>query len=214
MLRMTPPRYRRNSPRSTHPPNKLSMKQCCRRHTRNSKPMWQNNKGNTTPYSSKRRNSRLRSCKLPSNPRSCHRRLHLGESTASLIVRPTLTSRFVGRITPSHQTTSLRSRPRRPSQPRNYPNTAPPYQARGQRPPSCRAAPCRVRPSRRARLLSHRARPSPPAPMPCQPSWPLRAQVVLILLGTSGRSDMVARRLVAPHNVRALLLDLLRPRHT
>jgi hypothetical protein len=196
MLRMTPPRYRHSSPRSTHTPNKLSMKQCCRRHTRNSKPMGQNNKGNTTPNSSRRRNSRLRSCKLPSNPRSCHRRLHLV------------------RITPSHQTTSLRSRPRRLSQPRNYPNSAPLYQARGLRPPSCRAAPCRVRPSRRARLLSRRARPSPPVPMPCQPSWPLRAQVVLILLGTSGRSDTVAPRLVGPHNVRALLLDMLRPRHT
>jgi len=42
---------------------------------------------------------------------------------------------------------------------------------------------------------------------------PLRAQVVLILSGTSGRSGTAARRSVARRSVWVVPLDLLRHRH-
>ena len=105
------------------------------------------------------------------------------------------------------------NRPRRPSPLRNYRIQVHLYQARGRLPPSCRAAPCRVRPSRRVHLLSRRARPSLRAPTPCQIYLPLQAQVVSILSGTLGRSGMVARRSVARRSVWVLPLDLLRHRH-
>ena len=105
------------------------------------------------------------------------------------------------------------SRPRCPFQPHDYHIPVHPYQARGRLLPSCRAAPCRVRPSRRVHLLSRRARPSPRAPTPYQIYLPLRAQVVSILSGTSGRSGTVARRSVARRSVWVLLPDLLHHRY-
>ena len=104
-------------------------------------------------------------------------------------------------------------RPRRPFQPHNYCIPPHPYQARGRLPPSCRAAPCRVRQSRRVLPLSRRARPSPRAPTLFQMYLPLRAQVVSILSGTSDRSGTVARRSVARRSVWVVPLDLLRHRH-
>ena len=105
------------------------------------------------------------------------------------------------------------SRPRRLFRPHNYHILHHLYLARGRLPPSCRAALCRVRQSRRVHLLSRRARPYPRAPMPFQTYLPLLAQVVSILSGTSGRSGTVARRSVARRSVWVLPLDLLRLRH-
>jgi hypothetical protein len=133
--------------------------------------------------------------------------------TRFFLVPPTLTSNFVVRITPSHQTVSMGSRPRHLFRPHNYRILLHLYQARGRLPPSCRAAPCRVRQSRRVHLLSRRARPSPRAPTPFQTDLPLRAQVVSILSGTSDRSGTVARRSVARRSVWVPPLDLLRHRH-
>lgn len=81
LLRTTPPRYRHSLPHSTHTRNRRSTRRCCRRHTRNSKQMRQHSSNSTTPYSSRRR-----SCKLPSNPRLCHRRLRSGKLAVPLLL--------------------------------------------------------------------------------------------------------------------------------
>lgn len=109
LLRTTPPRYRHSLPHSTHTRNRRSTRRCCRLHTRNSKQTRQHS-SNSTTYS-----SRPRSCKLPSNPRSCHRRLRSGKpavplsffatTDADLVIpssnNPFASNNFIGQATSS-----------------------------------------------------------------------------------------------------------------
>jgi len=187
-------RYRRNTPHTTHMPNRHNMRQCYRRNTCDSKLRCQSSSSNSN--SSITYNSRRPNTRLPNRHHSCRKRRHLV------------------RITPSQQTAlSDCRRPHPRSQLRNSCHSPPPPEAIHRRPPWCMVVPHRARPYPRMRLLSRHGRPSRPAPPTrCRLFSRRRARVGSIRSGTSGPFGTAVLHLVEQRNVRLHLEDIPRPR--